>query len=391
MKAHKAVGLAKPLYLPDDITFRQSIVPYSVDQVRSNIKRSASAVTRVTRHETANGKVGANAKMHERYLHGGPRDANGNKVYAGYNCVSDDVEIIQLTPYDEDTWAAGNYEGNHTSDHHELCVNAGINHARAREIAAALDAAVIHARGLTVEKALVMHQFWWGKWCPALILNGGLWAWYVNRVKFYYNQIVAFLAGKDVGETVADQVDGDIAKGDYVIVIDDNLNLRTGSGTSYRVQKVLDVGTGARVKDGPRTADGYTWWDIEGDFGSGWVAANWIREVSPPKPVTPAEAWPYMKPIAPSWWAELREKGHVITDGILWTANEMVWETLTDTGRYALAIDNDDRVGPDLKKGDRFRSAAVGTSLMSGEVVGWGMTEAFTRFKLADVKPVREV
>lgn len=50
-------------------------------------------------------------------------------------------------------------------------------------------------------------------------------------------------------------------------------NIRSGSGTSYRITGQTKVGQLGVIKDGPRVADGYTWWDIQFEGGgTGWVA-----------------------------------------------------------------------------------------------------------------------
>lgn len=214
-KAHTVPGLSKPVYMPDDIPVHIDLVPARQSNIRSNSRRSASSVTKYTQHETANFNVGANARMHRNYLHNG---AGGS--YVGFNSVNDDRELFVLTPYDEDTWAAGTPDGNHTSDHAELCVNEGINHKRAREIAARWAAGVIHARGLTVAKALVQHNIWFGKNCPLLLRRDGLWPWFVQLVQQYYDEIVVFLGGKAEPATAQyaapDPVPGIVALAEYL-------------------------------------------------------------------------------------------------------------------------------------------------------------------------------
>lgn len=374
--AHRAVGLANPLYLPDDIPFDVRIIPAGNTNVRSNTKRSASSVTRVTRHETANFKPGADAEMHYRYLMGNPAPA------AGYNCVSDDKKIIHLTPYDEDTWAAGNYEGNHTSDHHELCVNEGINHTRARYIAACLDAAVLYARGLPVS-GLVQHNYWWGKNCPYLLRTQGLWPSYVNSVTTAYNAIVAHVKGSPVPTPVV----GGIEKGDTVLVLD-SLNLRQGSGTSYPVIRTLAPETTATVIDGPRSADGYTWFDIKGDFGTGWVAADWLQETTPAK--EPDTGWPYPKPVVPAFWDALMKDGatHAWADDTLWIRVDTLYRVKAGTKRQQYAVKDDRVVGPDMPAGTEFRAAAVGQSAMDKKA--WVITPGLTRVALEDLEIVIE-
>ena len=185
MKAHKFVGLGNPVYLPDDIIVEIAIVPATVRNVRSNQKRSLAQVTTFTQHETANFNAGANADMHRRWLHGG---ASGSSV--GFNFAVDDKKIIQLTPLDEVTWAAGTPKGNLSSDHSELCVNSDINHTKARRNAAALAAGVLKARGLSVNAGLVQHNMWYGKNCPALMRanNNAIWnKTFVPMVKEFYD------------------------------------------------------------------------------------------------------------------------------------------------------------------------------------------------------------
>lgn len=188
MKAHNFVGLSNPVYLPDDITVEIAIVPSRITNVRSNQKRSPSQVTTYTQHETANFNRGANADMHKRWLHGGAGGA-----YVGFNFVVDDKKIIQLTPLDEVTWAAGTPNGNMSSDHSELCVNSDIDHAKARRNAAALAAGVLKARGITVNAGLVQHNYWTGKNCPALMRasNNAIWNnTFVPMVKEFYGGAV---------------------------------------------------------------------------------------------------------------------------------------------------------------------------------------------------------
>lgn len=49
-------------------------------------------------------------------------------------------------------------------------------------------------------------------------------------------------------------------------------NIRKGSGTSYSVLRSSIVGEVATIKGGPREADSYTWWDMQFESGTGWVA-----------------------------------------------------------------------------------------------------------------------
>lgn len=380
MKSYKVPGLANPVYMPVDVPVTIDLVPASRGNIRSNQKRSASQVTKYTQHETANFNAGANARMHRNYLHNGAGGA-----YVGFNSVNDDREVIVLTPYDEVTWAAGTATGNLVSDHHELCVNSDINHTKARQISAAWAAGVIHARGLTVAGALVQHNVWYGKNCPLLLRRDGLWPSYVNMVAAYYAQIVAYTKGGKV-----DPVPAGLAKGDTVKATD-NLNLRQGSGTSYKALTTLPAGTVATIIDGPRSADGYQWYDIKGDFGTGWVAADWLTKTEPAKPdPKPTPAWPYPDPVVPGFWAELMKDGatHVFDGGYLWVRTENLYRVASKTKRQQYAMTDDRVVGPDLEPGTVFRAAAIGQSGMDKEA--WVITPGLTRVRLSDLAYVDE-
>jgi len=49
-------------------------------------------------------------------------------------------------------------------------------------------------------------------------------------------------------------------------------NIRSGSGKQYPVTRQTKAGETAVIKDGPRTADGYTWYDFAFKSGTGWGA-----------------------------------------------------------------------------------------------------------------------
>lgn len=380
MKAYNVPGLTKPLYIPDDIPFSVDIVPARVTNVRSNQPRSASVVTKMTDHETANFAAGATARMHRNWLHSG---AGGS--YVGFNAVADDREIIILTPFDEVTWAAGTPDGNLRSDHTERCVNDGINHSKARRNSAALQAAVIHARGLTVAAALVQHNVWYGKNCPLLLRRDGLWPWYVNQVQAAYGAIVAFVGGKPV--------DTGVKAGDTMLVTD-RLNVRQGPGTGFPVVTTLDPDTTVTVgKDAEgnyqKSATGYTWLNIAYPGGSGWTAMDWLQKTTPPKPAPDAPSgWPYPKPIVPPFWDELMQDGatHVFSDGTLWLRSNDLYRVTKPTKRLRV-VGGTESVGPDLKAGEEFRDAAKGQGYDGKAYV---ITPGLTRVLLDDLEFVTE-
>ncbi len=54
------------------------------------------------------------------------------------------------------------------------------------------------------------------------------------------------------------------------------LNMRSGAGTGNGVIATLPAGTTGTITAGSRSANGYTWWPVRTNYGSGWVAADWI-------------------------------------------------------------------------------------------------------------------
>src|SRR5699024_4630415 len=68
---------------------------------------------------------------------------------------------------------------------------------------------------------------------------------------------------------------GGLAVGDPVRVTE-ILNMRTGAGTGNAIIATLPAGTRGKVVDGPRSANGFTWYRIETGYGTGWVASDWL-------------------------------------------------------------------------------------------------------------------
>lgn len=284
-KKHTFVGLSTPVYLPDDIEVEIAIVPASVRNVRSNTPFSGQ--TSYTQHETANFNRGANADMHKRWLHGG---AGGS--YVGFNFVVDDKKIIQLTPLNEVTWAAGTPDGNKFSYHTELCVNADIDHAKARRNAAALAGGVLAAKGWDKSK-VVQHNVWYGKDCPYLLRREGRWPKFIAQVDGFITEAKKAATGKaptPAPDTKPKPADATFKAGDTV-KFTANLNVRRAWTTAEtfegkpNVIKTMPAGTVATIIAGPNHRDGYAWYDVSIDgFGTGHVAGDWLEKTTAPTP-----------------------------------------------------------------------------------------------------------
>lgn len=63
--------------------------------------------------------------------------------------------------------------------------------------------------------------------------------------------------------------------------VTDSLNLRTQPSTTATSLGVMIAGTTATVLDGPRTASGYVWWQLNASvYSIGWAAENWLERTS---------------------------------------------------------------------------------------------------------------
>lgn len=178
LKSYRFAGLDADVWLPDDIDVRIDIVPDRlIGWVRSGV--TFAGQTKTTWHDTGNPH--STAIGERNYLHSGPRTGNGGKRQAGYNFAFDDTRIIQLTPLDEVTWAAGTATGNRLGYHVEHAFGGSTDWARSLEVGAALHGGLIAARGWDIS-ALVQHNHWSGKHCPGQIRNRGIWPTVVNSV-----------------------------------------------------------------------------------------------------------------------------------------------------------------------------------------------------------------
>ncbi len=68
---------------------------------------------------------------------------------------------------------------------------------------------------------------------------------------------------------------------------DSVLSIRSGAGTDYRVIGSLVEGDEVDILDGPIDAEGYTWWRVESDAGTGWCAGE-VGDTAMLEPLTAA-------------------------------------------------------------------------------------------------------
>lgn len=81
--------------------------------------------------------------------------------------------------------------------------------------------------------------------------------------------------------------------------VTDGLYLRTGPGTGTSVIVTMPTGTLGTVLAGPSPLNGYTWYQIECQYGIGWAAAEFLA-LSATGPTTPTPTTPTPTPTTPT-------------------------------------------------------------------------------------------
>jgi uncharacterized protein YraI len=110
----------------------------------------------------------------------------------------------------------------------------------------------------------------------AVVLDGPVsangYTWY--QVNYSFGGYTGWVAGEYLSYVGG----GGIAIGDNVSVTTNHLNVRSGPSTGYPVIDSLNVGNQGVVLDGPVSANGYTWYEINYSYGgySGWVAGEFL-------------------------------------------------------------------------------------------------------------------
>lgn len=85
-----------------------------------------------------------------------------------------------------------------------------------------------------------------------------------------------WVAGDYLGSVVTVSSAAGFTIGDVTFVDTDVLNLRSDATADGEVLAQLETGATATILDGPLSADGYTWYQVETDAGSGWVAGEYL-------------------------------------------------------------------------------------------------------------------
>jgi uncharacterized protein YgiM (DUF1202 family) len=102
--------------------------------------------------------------------------------------------------------------------------------------------------------------------------NGYNW-WYVTA-----NAVNGYVAGQFLEEI-------GFVVGDDVAVTSNNVNVRSGPGTTFSIIDQLNTGDIGEVIGGPTTANGYAWYQLQYETSlTGWVASAYLALSSTPPP-----------------------------------------------------------------------------------------------------------
>lgn len=181
MSLYSVAGLDVQVELPVPLIVH--LLPISQEK-RPGITRQTPGAW--VQHETANYNEGADAAMHDRWLH------NLTGTYLSFHFCVDDETIYQFVPVDEVTWQAadGSGPGNMAGVSCELCVNRDADWAKARANAEALAGGVSKALGIT---AITRHYDYNADdpdrhYCPKEMMTSGYWPTFVANVQTIMGQ-----------------------------------------------------------------------------------------------------------------------------------------------------------------------------------------------------------
>jgi N-acetylmuramoyl-L-alanine amidase len=145
-------------------------------------------VKKLTIHNTDNTGKGANAKAHSSFVRfTGYYMLNGKKQWVSWHYTVDDTRAIRQLPDDERAYHAGS-SANSTSLAMEICMNSDNNQPVCDDRAARLAALILHDQDIPIS-AMVTHESWTGKKCPALLRAPAKWAAFQKLVKGYLDGI----------------------------------------------------------------------------------------------------------------------------------------------------------------------------------------------------------
>jgi hypothetical protein len=270
-KAYTVPGGKRPLLLPSWI--KVSIRPVDLARVRS-YQKAAKSMTTI--HDTGNPRTNAEAEY--QWLAAG---RPGGEV-GGYEWINDDKGVIITGWFDEVTWAQGTPDGNRLSHAGEMAIGGNVVFTGALEVACAVHGGVLEMDGITDEDADVLHEYWYGKYCAAQILNRGIEPQVHAKVQSYRRAAAAFRAGTPI------EVPGTVYAPKSLPMVDgkawDGKADLTINGVKFEAQKITAKTTGALNQRQWASTESLTTGPML-DAGTsvdllGWVAGELVDGVS---------------------------------------------------------------------------------------------------------------
>ena len=209
----------------------------------------------ITIHNTGN--IGAPAKNNHNYMKN--CNKNGERT-ASWHFTVDDKEIYQAAPANMRCYHAGTSRGNNTSIGIEICMfNDKERQRKAYLNAIELVKILLKHYNLSVDKVR-QHYEWTKKDCPTWLRSGKFgftWTWFT----------------KQISETLpSDNKEDD---GSFLVkVLVDELNVRTGPSTDYRITGQVHNGEVYTI-----TATSGNWGRLKS--GKGWIniSSKYIKRV----------------------------------------------------------------------------------------------------------------
>lgn len=144
-------------------------------------------------HDTGNTSPGADAEMHNRYIHNQANSPTGR--VASWHYTIDDKEVYQHVPDDEiawhagdgstsfgSTWSGGIGGGNQNGIGIETCVNPENDYELTLRRTAKLTAELLYKYDLGIDR-VKQHYDFSGKTCPARIRGQGIWYDFLKMVE----------------------------------------------------------------------------------------------------------------------------------------------------------------------------------------------------------------
>ncbi len=235
-------------HILDEVTIGSAKVVVDLLEKGKVIPGTIITPTSITVHQTGN--IGAPASNNHRYMKN--CNKSGERI-ASWCFTVDDKEIWQATPANWKCFHAGTSRGNNTSIGIEICMfNDKERQRKAYLNAIELVKILMKQYNLSIDKVR-QHYAWTKKDCPAWLRSGKFgftWTWFT----------------KQIGETLpSDNKEDD---GTFLVkVLVDDLNVRTGPSTDYRVVSQVHKG------------EVYTIVKVSGNWGflksqTGWISIH---------------------------------------------------------------------------------------------------------------------